>query len=201
MLPPAPHSPPPGTSSDLSRDLASEDTDARNRVLARVYDELRLIARAYLAREGREHTLAPTDVVNEAVLRLLPGLGTDDLTRGRLLGFAAHAMRQVLVDHARRRASDKRGGGWDRVTLGGLAAGGGSSTAAVDLLALDKAMTWLDGFDPELVRITEWHYFGGLTGDQIALQLGVSRATVTRQLALARSLLLSEIDRYQADTP
>ena len=134
------------------------------------------------------------------MLRLLPGLGADDLTRGRLLGFAAHAMRQVLTDHARRRAADKRGGGWDRVTLNGLAVGGLSS-AAVDLLALDKAMTWLEDFDPGLVRITEWHYFGGLTGDQIALQLGVSRATVTRQLGLARSLLLSEIDRHQADTP
>lgn len=183
---------------DLVAHLESDDAAAREHAFAQVYDTLREIARAYLGHERKQHTLAPTDVVNEACLRLL-GNALDDITRCRLLGFAARTMRQVLTDHARRREAGKRGRDWTRVTLSGLTSGG--STAGVDLLALDQAMSWLEEHDLELVRLVEWHYFGGLTGDQIVVQSGLSRATVTRRLTMARALLLSEIDRRTEDNP
>ena len=183
---------------DLVTHLESHDPAARERAFAQVYDTLREIARAYLERERRDHTLSPTDVVNEACLRLL-GNTQDDLTQNRLVGFAAHTMRQVLTDHARRLEAGKRGKRWKKVTLSGLSAG--NSAADVDLLALDQAMSWLEKHDPELVKLVEWHYFGGMTGDRLASQSGLSRATVTRRLTMARALLLSEIDRQIADEP
>ncbi len=183
---------------DLVTNLESKDPATRECAFAQVYDTMLEIARAYLERERKDHTLSPTDVVNEACLRLL-GNTRDDITQGHLLGFAAHTMRQVLTDHARRHRAGKRGKGWQKVTLSGLSAGG--SAADVDLLALDQAMSWLETHDPELVKLVEWHYFGGMTGDQLARQSGLSRATVTRRLALARALLLSEIDRQTADKP
>jgi RNA polymerase sigma-70 factor (ECF subfamily) len=178
--------------------LGAADAD-HAQVVRAVYDELRVIARRYLVRERDHHTLEPTELVNEAYLKLVPPGGADPITQRRFIGFAARAMRQVLIDHARRRGADKRGAGWGRVTLRGVAQD--RSDRTVDLVALDHAMRWLEETDGPLAEITEWHYFGGMTSDQIAAQRQVSRSTVTRDLAFARSLLLREIDRLRADTP
>ena len=177
--------------------LRAEDPESQSRIRGLAYDQLRHLARGFMRRERGDHTLDPTDLVNEACLRLMPKAGLDEESRGRLMGHAAHAMRQVLVDHARRNEAWKRGGGWCRVTLRGLDAE--RQEDGVPLVALMSALDHLEKQDPGLAQITDWHYFGGLTGDQIAKRLGVSRSTVTRELSLARALLLRTIDRLDAD--
>ena len=181
-------------------DLCSEDVVRRSRVFNRIYEELRAIARRYVRGDRAGAAFQPTELVNEACLRLLPAAAADELTQRRFLGFAARAMRQVLADHARREGAEKRGGGMRRVTLSGVADVAGPPRQ-VRLEALDAALTRLEGVDPRLAEMTELHYFAGLSGDELAARYGVSRRTLVRELALARAALLSEIDRYEADHP
>ena len=142
-----------------------------------VYGRLRRLAAAYLRRERRGHTLQPTALVNEAIIRLL-GEGSADLSGPSLIQAAARAMRHVLVDHARRRRAIKRGpGGAMRLPLReDLLTEEG---AGVDLLALDEALARLGDADAELLRVVELRFFGGLTEEQTARCLGVSTRTVT----------------------
>lgn len=189
--------PPDDDGARLLDELAAPDEATRTRALDRVYERLREVARGYMGRERRDHTLEPTELVNEACLRLMDRVDLNDATHGRLLGCAARAMRQVLVDHARRGGAEKRGGGWHRVTLRGVA--DADPTTDVSLASLAAALEWLEKEDPRLAEMTEWHYFAGMTGQQIADQLGISRATVTRELSFARALLLSQIDRLEAE--
>lgn len=187
----------------LRRDLEATrgpEPEAEARVVDRVYDELRRIARKYMARERADHTLQPTELVNEACLRLLPMDQMEDLTARRFLGFGARAMRQVLVDHARRLASDKRGGDWIRVTMQNLPQGDEERDGGVPITTLDAALNVLTETDAQLAELTELHYFAGLTGDQLAEHYETSRSSVNRQLSLARALLLREIDRLETDS-
>jgi RNA polymerase sigma factor (TIGR02999 family) len=181
-------------------DLRSEDDVRRSRVFNRIYEELRAIARRYVRGDRAGAAFQPTELVNEACLRLLPTAEADRLTQRRFLGFAARAMRQVLADHARREGAEKRGGGLKRVTLSDVADAVGSERK-VRLEALDAALTRLEAVDPRLAEMIELHYFAGLTGDDLAERYGVSRRTLVRELALARAALLAEIDRFEADHP
>ena len=181
----------------LLDDLLSDDDLRKSRVFNRVYEELRAIAHRYMKSDRMRAAIQPTELVNEACLRLLPSISRDEITTRRFLGFGARAMRQILTDQARKDAAAKRGGDWHRVTLNDVAGPAGS--LQVSVLALDAAMNRLQVEDPHLAELTELHYIGGMTGDQLAGHFGTSRRTINRELALARALLLREVDRFESD--
>jgi RNA polymerase sigma factor (TIGR02999 family) len=162
------------------------DAGARERLLPLVYDELRRVARARLRRERPDHTLQATALVHEAYLRLIgPGEATPS-NRLQLFGIAARLMREILVDHARRKAALKRGGPATRVSLDGVAA---PEVAIVDVLALDEALSELSARDARLCQVVELKFFAGLTIDETATALQVSVATVERDWTVARAWL------------
>jgi len=168
-----------------------------------VYDELRRIAAGYIRRERPGQTLQATALVNEAFVRLAAERARHFENRTHFLAIAALSMRQILVQRARARHAVKRGGAPQRVTLDdarlaeggagagrpGLAGAGISRPGAIDVDALDQALTRLAAFDPEQARIVELRYFGGLTVEEVAEVVGVSPATVKRQWAMARAWL------------
>jgi RNA polymerase sigma factor (TIGR02999 family) len=155
-----------------------------------VYAELRRIAAAYLRRERPGQTLQPTALVNEAYLRLA-GQHPRFQNRAHFCAIAANAMRQILVERARARNAQKRGGGAARVTLeDGMAV---APQGTVDLAALDEALVRLAAIDPQQARIVELRFFGGLTVEEAAGALGISPATVKRHWAVARAWLAREL--------
>lgn len=207
---PAPPSPLPSPSAGAEGHAVTElllawragDPTARDALVPLVYAELRRQARLALRREGEGHTLQPTALVHEAWLRLgdQPRAGWEGRTQ--FLAVAAQAMRRVLIDHARTRRALKRGGGGTHVTLGHaeLAAGAagvveGPSDDAVDVLALDEALTRLAELDPRKARLVELRYFAGLSIPEAAAALEVSPATVGREWAVARLWLRRELSR------
>jgi RNA polymerase sigma factor (TIGR02999 family) len=163
--------------------LDAGDSDALERLLPLVYDELRRLAEIQLRGERAGHTLQPTALVHEAYLKLAGGdLSISD--RAHFLAVAARAMRQALVDHARRRDRVKRGGGLRPVTLTG-----GSWSEELDLdglIALDAA---LEDLEPRQRQVVEGRFFGGMTEEEIATVLGVTRRTVRRDWVKARAWL------------
>ena len=152
-----------------------------------VYDELHRLAAGYMRRERGDHTLQATALVNEAFLRLVDQSRVSWQNSLQFVGLAAQMMRRILVDHARRRAMAKRGGGERDVPLekiGDLAVEG-----APDLVALDEALDKLAEVDPQLAKVVEMRFFGGMTADEIAEAISVSVPTVTRRWRLARAWL------------
>lgn len=177
----------PGDLTRLLDAARTGDEDASARVIATAYQELRALARARLRRERADHTLQPTELVHEAYLRLLQA-PTGWESRAHFFGAAAQAMRRILVDHARRRAAEKRGGAARRVTLGELTVG--APEPDVDVLALDEALTALAAEDARLGRLVHLRYFAGFSIADTAEALGVSPATVKRDWAYARAWLV-----------
>jgi RNA polymerase sigma factor (TIGR02999 family) len=163
------------------------DRGARERLLPLVYDELRRVARARLRHERPNHTLQPTALVHEAYLRLVGPGETTPRDRAQLFGMAARLMREILVDHARRRAAGKRGGPVTKVGL--LDAVAAPEVAIVDILALDEALAELSARDARVSQVVELKFFAGLTIDETALALQVSPATVERDWTVARAWL------------
>lgn len=163
---------------------------ALNELLPLVYDELAKIARREFRAQAPGHTLQPTALINEAVLRLVD---SDISWRDRchFLAVMTTTIRWVLVDHARARQREKRGGEAVRVTLSGDIPG---EEPAVDLLDLDAAMTALKAHDERKARIVELHYFGGLKYDEMATALGLSEATVHRELRFSRAWLRDRLE-------
>lgn len=154
--------------------------------------ELRRLARAYMGRERRGHTLQTTALVNEAFLRLTGARQVRWQDRAHFLGISARLMRRVLVDHARARGYRKRGGGVQRVTLHeGLVA---STDPALDVLALDRALDALAAVDARKSRVIELRFFGGLSVEETAEVLHVSSDTVKRDWRLAKLWLLRELE-------
>ncbi|MFN8058891.1 MAG: sigma-70 family RNA polymerase sigma factor [Vicinamibacterales bacterium] len=182
-----PHSP----ADAVSGDAADPAT-----LLPVVYDELRRLAGAYMRRERRGVSIQATALVHEAFLRLRADRKRPWQNRAHFCAIAAHAMRQILVEHARARATRKRGGGWGRVTLEDVHAAKPAST--LDLEALDEALERLAVLDASQARLVELRYFGGLTIEETAEALGVSPATVKREWVLARAWLHREL---AADQP
>src|SRR5215469_2356304 len=131
-----------------------------------VYDELRRLASGYLKREYGERTLQTTALVHEAYLRLVDRSCADWKDRAHFFGVAAHLMRQILVDHARRRLADKRGGGALRISLDDRI--GKRDSADADLLALDEALERLSSMDAQQARVVELRYFSGLNVEETA---------------------------------
>ncbi len=176
----------------------SEPTPAAEELFPLVYDELRKLAGGLMSRERRGHTLQPTALVNEAYLRLV------DLSRinwrGRTHFFAAgaKAMQRILIDHARRRGSLKRGAGWQRVTLSGLGRPGSDELDEETLLSLDRALEKLAGLDARGARVAALRFFGGLSVAEVAEFLGVSKRTVEADWTHARVWLRRELDSGSA---
>jgi RNA polymerase sigma factor (TIGR02999 family) len=155
-----------------------------------VYDELRRLAGSYLRREGAGHTLQATELVHEAYLRLADQTRVDWAGRTHFFAVAATAMRRILVDHARRRSRQKRGGAEQQVTLHDeLDFFRTAELEAEDLIVLDDALTALADYDQRQSRIVEMRAFAGLTVEEVAGILGVSKRTVEGEWAHARAWL------------
>ena len=175
-----------------------------------VYDELRRIAARYMSRERPGQTLQATALVNEAFVRLSAERPREFQNRTHFLAIAALSMRQILVQRARARRAAKRGGAPQRITLddGNLDAakieagfrGSDRAPDDIDVLALDEALTRLGSLDPELARIVELRYFGGLTVEETADAIGSSPATVKRHWALARAWLKQALEGNPPDS-
>lgn len=175
----------------LLRRVVSGDASAADALMPLVYDELRQIARGKMAGERADHTLQPTALVHEAYFRLVEQTRVEWRDRAHFFGVAAAAMRRVLVDHARARLAVKRGDGAVVVSLDAL------EPAAADakfeeVLFVHDAIDRLEALDSKQAKVVEMHYFGGLTMQEVADALGVSRRTVHRDWAMAKSWLQRE---------
>jgi RNA polymerase sigma-70 factor (ECF subfamily) len=175
-----------GRISHLLQQWAGGDLQAREDLVPLVYQELRKRAAWYLRRERRDHTLQPTALVNEAYVRLMGQERVTWINRAQFFGVAAQAMRRILVDHAREREAAKRPGGI-RVTLDE----GMRSVPPIDceLLMLDSVLQELAVIDQRQARIVEMKYFGGLSEEEVAAILSLSRTTITREWQSARAWL------------
>jgi RNA polymerase sigma factor (TIGR02999 family) len=177
--------------TQLLQAVRDGDREALDRVMSLVYDEMRRIAAWHLKRERPDHTLQPTELVHEAYMRMVQRESRNWENRAHFLGVATQAIRRILVEHARARARDKRGGGAIRVTLSeGQAA---DQTIDIDMLTLDEVLTRLGEEEPIEQKIVELRFFGGLTEEETARLLGVSRRTVARHWAFAKAWLYREM--------
>jgi len=179
------------TASLLGR-MRAGDAAAEEDLLAHLYAELHALAERGMGRERADHTLQPTALVHEAWLRIARGADTPVWEgRGHFLAVAAQAMRRVLVDHARRRAAEKRGAEAVRVELDEPLAG--PDARELDVLALDEALERLSARDAELGRIVELRFFGGLTAPETGAVLGLSVRQVEGAWVTARGWLHREL--------
>lgn len=176
----------------LQRASAGDD-DARAALFDVLYGELRKLAEAAMRRERPDHTLQPTALVHETYVRLADDGGRFE-NRAHFFGVAASAMRRVLVDHARARRAQKRGGGDALVSVDDLDNLPGT-TGAVDLVALDDALSRLSVLDPRQGRVVELRFFGGLSVEETAELLDLSPRTVKREWQMARAWLHRELAR------
>ena len=160
--------------------------DALDELMPLVYQELRKLARSYLRAERPEHTLQPTALVNEAYLRLVDQRNVRWQNRRHFYGIAAQLMRRILVDHARKRQSEKRGGGEALIPFEEAR---GVPVKAQDLVALDDALKDFATIDPRSAKIVELRQFGGLSIDETADVLEISPATVKRDWTVAKAWL------------
>lgn len=161
------------------------DRAALDRLMPLVYRELRRLAAAYIRRERSGHTLQPTALVHEAYLRLVGQSEVQSPSRAKFFAIAANLMRQILVNHAKRKQAGKRGSGGKEP----LHESSAVVQPAVDLLALNEALEKLAELDARKCHIVELRFFGGLTEEQIAEVLGVSLTTVKRDWRVARAVL------------
>jgi RNA polymerase sigma factor (TIGR02999 family) len=169
------------------------DRDALEMLTPLVYRELKKLAESYLRRERVGHTLQPTALAHEAYIKLIDQRNVRWRNRAHFYGIAAQAMRRILVDHARARLTEKRGSGGAVVSLD--EAIDVSDERAGQLLALDDALERLAELDPQNSRVVELRYFGGMTLEETAEILGVSRATVIREWRAAKAWLYGELSR------
>ena len=174
---------PPDDVTQMLTCAAHGEESAVAKLLPLVYDNLRALAGSYLLNERGDHTLQPTALVHEAYMKLLGGEKSDWKDRAHFFAIAAGAMRQILADHARRKKAAKRGGGQHRVTLSGLKT---------------PATTEMADLYPEQARIVEMRFLAGLTVDEVAHVLSVSKSTVERKWRMARAWLRRQLS---GDTP
>lgn len=194
----------------LLRAAAQGDKDAYERVLGQVYHELRGIAQARMVGERPGHTLQATALVNEAYLRLLGNEGVQWAGRAHFFRAAAEAMRKILIDHARTRNAQKRGGGQGAKAVGGTAGGGdrldalriasladaASGEDSAGFLALDDAIVRLEAVDAQAASVVRLKFFAGLPDDAVAGALEISERTVRRDWAFARGWLRDSLERH-----
>ena len=188
---------PVGPVTQMLRAASDGDPRAAADLLPLIYDELRKLAQARMAKTPPGNTLQPTALVHEAYLRLI---GSDDPSwhsRGHFFAAAAQAMRQILVDQARRKASLKRGGGRKRVALEEVKLT--IEPPAEDMLPLDNALVKLEKADPRKGQIVMLRYFAGLTNEETAAALGVSVPTVERDWRFSRAFLFTVLSESGAE--
>jgi RNA polymerase sigma-70 factor, ECF subfamily len=178
----------PGDVTRLLEAAVAGDSQALDRLVPLVYEDLRRVAHRQLDREGGGHTLQTTALIHEAYLKIAGGGSVSATSRAHFLAIAARAMRQVLVDYARKRKAAKRGGGVISVTLGDEPQP--TDASAEDLLALNEA---LEQLDPRQRQVIECRFFGGMEEKDIAVALGVSERTVRRDWVKARAWLFQSL--------
>jgi RNA polymerase sigma factor (TIGR02999 family) len=188
-----------GPGTDVTRLLlawSDGEEAAAEPLMDAVYDELRRLARTYLLRERRDHSLPATGLVHEAYLRLVDQKRVRWQNRAHFFAVASHVMRRLLVDHARARGASKRGSGLT-VSLDDADAdvdiGGAALENQPDVIALDRALEKLASIDARQARLVELRFFGGLTVDEAAAVLDIAAITVKRDWALARTWLYREL--------
>jgi RNA polymerase sigma factor (TIGR02999 family) len=175
------------TVTRLLREWSSGRQDVVEELTPLVYAELRRLATSYFRRERPDHTLQPTALIHEAWMRLVDQGQPQWDSRSHFYSFAAHLMRQILVDHARSRRAFKRGAGGQNFSVSDLDVA--SPGPDLDVLAVDEALHKLEGIDERKVRIIELRFFSGMTVEEIAEALEISTRTVERELRLARAWL------------
>jgi RNA polymerase sigma-70 factor, ECF subfamily len=174
-------------------DWSKGDENALEQLMPLVYEELRQMARNYMRRQPSGHTFQTTELIHEAYLKLAAGKEKQWQNRAHFFGVAAKAMRHILVDYAKSKHRDKRGGWQDRITfVEGVAVSSGRSE---EIVALDDALNRLAALDERKVRVVEMKFFGGLTFEEIAGVLNVSLITVKRDWQFAQTWLLRELGR------
>jgi RNA polymerase sigma factor (TIGR02999 family) len=181
--------------SDVTRILSQieqGDPQAAEKLLPLIYNELRKLAAVKLGEEKTGQTLQATALVHEAYLRLVGSENSQPWdSRGHFFAAAAEAMRRILVDTARAKASDKRGGQWERIDFTEIAHS--ASDESLDLIALDEALAQLEREHPEKAQIVKLRFFAGLNLDETAAAAGISRATAERRWAFARAWLFGQL--------
>jgi RNA polymerase sigma factor (TIGR02999 family) len=176
----------------LLRDLAGGDQAALDRLVPLVYQELRRIAEGQLRRERPGHTLQPTALVHEVYVRMVSQEQADYRDRAHFMAIAAHAMRKILIDHARGHNAAKRGGGVEKFVIDEQRDGCAERPSI--LITLDDALAALEVKDPLLARLLEMRYFGGLTAEESGTALKLEINVVRRQLRLAEAWIQREMD-------
>ena len=174
-------------------DWRQGDERARDELFAIVQPQLRQIAARYLHRERADHTLEPNALVNELCLRLLGGEPIAFNDRAHFFAVAAQTMRRILIDHARSRIADKRGGDQQRVNLSAVE-GWNPVRRSEDIIALDNLLSRLEKADPRAARVVELRFFGGLSEGEVAEVLGIATITVKRDWKAARAWLISRLN-------
>ena len=174
-------------------DWRQGDERARDALFAVVHPQLRQIAARYLQHERADHTLEPNALVNELCLRLMGGEPIAFNDRAHFFAVAAQTMRHILIDHARARVADKRGGDQQRVNLSAVE-GWNPVQRSEDILALDQLLVKLEKADPRAARVVELRFFGGLSEDEVAEVLGIATITVKRDWKAARAWLVSRLN-------
>ena len=164
------------------------DTEARSTLIQAAYDDLRRLASGQMANQRCDHTLTSTALVNEVSLKLLNDNSIPTESRGQFFAYASRAMRNLLIDHARARGRQKRGG--DRNKFAFEEAMVAAEEQCEDLLALNQALEQLAEQEPRKAQVVEMRYFGGMKNEEVADALGISLATVKRDWDVARTLLL-----------
>jgi RNA polymerase sigma factor (TIGR02999 family) len=177
---------------------SSGDESAFDRLVPLVHQELRVLARRYMRRERSDHTLQATALVNEAYIRLIDVNRVQWQNRTHFLAVAAQTMRRILVEFARQRHRQKRGGAAVRVTIDGAMEVAQDTSA--DLVALSDALSALATFDPRMSQVVELRFFGGLTVQETADVLNVSPETVMRDWKTAKAWLLRELSHATEGT-
>lgn len=178
----------------LLQRMSDGDAEAGRELLPLLYDELRALAGRQFRGQRADHTLQPTALVNEAFVRLLGRSAGGWADRKHFFAVAATAMRQILVNHARDKAARKRGGGADAVALEeGLAGAPGPAASPVDVIALHEALEKLEAIDARKRRVVELRFFAGLTVEEIADVLELSKTTIESEWRVARAWLAAEL--------
>lgn len=179
----------------LLAQIAEGNSSARDELIEAVYQQLRQIARVRMAAERPNHTLQATELVHEAYLKLAPGLEKRDLKNHYdFFGAAAEAMRRILIDHARRRKTEKRGGGVSTTPIGNVAQLADTDDPEA-VIALNEAFENLESEHPELAELIRLRFFAGLSVEETARVMGTSIATVKRHWRLARTMLFNALER------
>jgi RNA polymerase sigma factor (TIGR02999 family) len=177
----------------LLKAMTSGDENAPEKLLPIIYNDLRRLAGAYLSNERKDHTLQPTALVHEAYIRLVDWENVSWQNRAHFFAVAAQVMRRILVDHARGKKAEKRGGFGQLLSLDEAVSF--QEKKDVDLVALDDALNELEKSDPRQAKIVELRFFGGLTIEETAEALRISPATVKNEWAFAKAWLRLELTK------